>query len=152
MILTRAPSRAPFTVAVKITSGPQTPLSCASRPPASTRRVRRAARGPAVGQEAVSSRSRRRRLVRSQWFPPRHGSPSLSLRVGSCTARTTDKRRLWLKTAFCLSAKGVATTKQRFDRAAGPRAAPCARTRPQTRRLFSKLKSHPVRIMQPKPY
>ena len=30
-------------------------------------------REPTVGQEAVSSRSRMRRLVRSQWFTPRHG-------------------------------------------------------------------------------
>jgi len=30
-------------------------------------------REPAVGQEAVSSRSRMRRLVRSQWLSPRHG-------------------------------------------------------------------------------
>jgi hypothetical protein len=34
------------------------------------------------------------------------------------------KGRLWLKTAYCLSAKGVATAKQRFDRAVGTAGAP----------------------------
>ena len=100
-------------------------------------------REPAVGQEAVSSRSRMSRPVRSQLLPQRHGSPSLSLRVGSCTARTTDKRRLWLNTACCLSAKGVAKTKQRFDRAVGPAVAPCAQMQPQPQRFFNELKSHP---------
>ena len=55
-------------------------------------------REPTVGQEAVSTRSRKRRPVRSQWSPSRQGR---------------------LKTAYCLSARGVATAKQRFDRAVG---------------------------------
>ena len=60
-------------------------------------------REPTVGQEAVSTRSRKRRPVRSQWSPPRQGR---------------------LKTACCLSARGVATAKQRFDRAVGTAGAP----------------------------
>ena len=80
-------------------------------------------REPTVGQEAVSSRSRMRRLVRSQWFTPRHGR---------------------LNAACCLSAEGVATTKQRLDRAVGPAAAPCAQIPPQPQRFFNELKSHPV--------
>ena len=79
-------------------------------------------REPTVGQEAVSSRSRMRRLVRSQWFTPRHGR---------------------LNTACCLSAEGVATTKQRLDRAVGPAAAPCAQIPPLPQRFFNELKSHP---------
>ena len=80
-------------------------------------------REPAVGQEAVSSRSRMRRPVRSQWLTPRHGR---------------------LKTVCCLSAKGVAKTKQRFDRAVGPAVAPCAQMQPQPQRFFNELKSHPI--------
>ena len=79
-------------------------------------------REPTVGQEAVSSRSRMRRLVRSQWLTPRHGR---------------------LNTACCLSAKGVATTKQRLDRAAGPAVALCAQIRTRPQRFFNELKSHP---------
>ena len=85
--------------------------------PATARR-----REPAVGQEAVSSRSRMRRPVRSQWLTQRH-----------------DR----LNTACCLSAKGVAKTKQRFDRAVGPAVAPCAQMQPQHQRFFNELKSHP---------
>ena len=80
-------------------------------------------REPTVGQEAVSPRSRMRRLVRSQWFTPRHGR---------------------LNTACCLSAEGVATTKQRLDRAVGPAAAPCAQIPPRPQRFFNELKSHPM--------
>ena len=80
-------------------------------------------REPTVGQEAVSPRSRMRRLVRSQWFTPRHGR---------------------LNTACCLSAEGVATTKQRLDRAVGPAAAPCAQIPPRPQRFFNELKSHPA--------
>ena len=163
MISTRAPSRAPFTVAVEITSGPRTcsrapvgsktprrttargqePLSpqngrrrlilprprlvnvialIESMECATTRERRKALprfderlakaarrREPAVGQEAVSSRSRMRRPVRSQWLTQRH-----------------DR----LNTACCLSAKGVAKTKQRFDRAVGPAVAPCTQMQP----------------------
>ena len=36
-------------------------------------------REPTVGQEAVSPRSRMRRLVRSQWLTQRHGSALASL-------------------------------------------------------------------------
>jgi hypothetical protein len=79
-------------------------------------------REPTVGQEAVSSRSRMRRPVRSQWLMQRHGR---------------------LNTACCLSAKGVAKTKQRFDRAVGPAVAPCAQMQPQPQRFFNELKSHP---------
>ena len=60
-------------------------------------------REPTVGQEAVSTRSRKRHPVRNQWFTPRQGR---------------------LKTACCLSEKGVATAKQRFDRAVGTAGAP----------------------------
>ena len=79
-------------------------------------------REPTVGQEAVSSRSRTRRIVRSRWLPQRHGR---------------------LNTAHCLRAKGVATTKQRVDRAVGPTAALCAQMRPLPLRFFNELKSHP---------
>ena len=79
-------------------------------------------REPAVGQEAVSSRSRMRRPVRSKWLTQRHGR---------------------LNTACCLIAKGVAKTKQRFDRAVGPAVAPCAQMQPQPQRFFNELKSHP---------
>ena len=80
-------------------------------------------REPTVGQEAVSPRSRMRRPVRSQWLTPRHGR---------------------LNTACCLSVEGVATTKQRLDRAVGPAAAPCAQIPPRPQRFFNELKSHPV--------
>ena len=167
MISTRAPSRAPFTVAVEITSGPRTCSRATvglrprrSKPPSDPRRTEVQAGGdalappqrgvrmrhhrtaqergmkaeweanadaarrrePTVGQEAVSPRSRMRRLVRSQWFTPRHGR---------------------LNTACCLSAEGVATTKQRLDRAVGPAAAPCAQIPPRPQRFFNELKSHP---------
>ena len=79
-------------------------------------------REPTVGQEAVSPRSRMRRLVRSQWLTQRHGR---------------------LNTACCLSVEGVATTKQRLDRAVGPAAAPCAQIPPRPQRFFNELKSHP---------
>ena len=87
-------------------------------------------REPTVGQEAVSPRSRMRRLVRSQWFTPRHGR---------------------LNTACCLSAEGVATTKQRLDRAVGPAAAPCAQIPPRPQRFFNELKSHPGADGAPQP-
>ena len=80
-------------------------------------------REPTVGQEAVSPRSRMRRLVRSQWLTQRHGR---------------------LNTACCLSVEGVATTKQRLDRAVGPAAAPCAQIPPRPQRFFNELKSHPT--------
>ena len=80
-------------------------------------------REPTVGQEAVSPRSRMRRLVRSQWLTQRHGR---------------------LNTACCLSVEGVATTKQRLDRAVGPAAAPCAQIPPRPQRFFNELKSHPA--------
>ena len=83
-------------------------------------------REPTVGQEAVSPRSRMRRLVRSQWLTPRHGR---------------------LNTACCLSAEGVATTKQRLDRAVGPAAAPCAQIPPRPQRFFNELKSHPYQTI-----
>ena len=79
-------------------------------------------REPTVGQEAVASRSRMRRLVRRQWLTQRHGR---------------------LNTACCLSVEGVATTKQRLDRAVGPAAAPCAQIPPRPQRFFNELKSHP---------
>ena len=60
MILTRAPSRAPFALVVKITPGPQ----------------------PALVRQSA---------LRPLRFAPTIGSPSRSLRVGSCTARATDK-------------------------------------------------------------
>ena len=63
-----------------------------------------------------------RRLVRSQWLTQRHGR---------------------LNTACCLSVEGVATTKQRLDRAVGPAAAPCAQIPPRPQRFFNELKSHP---------
>ena len=63
-------------------------------------------REPTVGQEAVSTRSRKRHPVRNQWFTPRQGR---------------------LKTACCLSEKGVATAKQRFDRAVGTAGAPLSK-------------------------
>ena len=63
-----------------------------------------------------------RRLVRSQWFTPRHGR---------------------LNSACCRSAEGVATTKQRLDRAVGPAAVPCAQIPPRPQRFFNELKSHP---------
>ena len=75
-------------------------------------------REPTVGQEAVSPRSRMRRLVRSQWLTQRHGR---------------------LNTACCLSVEGVATTKQRLDRAVGPAAAPCAQIPPRPQRFFNEL-------------
>ena len=79
-------------------------------------------REPAVGQEAVSSRSRMRRPVRSQWLTQRH-----------------DR----LNTACCLSAKGVAKTKQRFDRAVGPAAAHCRQNASAISAIFQRNKSHP---------
>ena len=57
-------------------------------------------------------------------------SPALSLRVGSCAARTTDKRRLCLKTACCRSGRPCvlpdgrdrtpSPTRSRRDRLIGP--------------------------------
>ena len=85
-------------------------------------------REPTVGQEAVSPRSRMRRLVRSQWLTQRHGR---------------------LNTACCLSVEGVATTKQRLDRAVGPAAAPCAQIPPRPQRFFNELKSHPDPLLSP---
>ena len=79
-------------------------------------------REPTVGQEAVSPRSRMRRLVRNQRFLPRHGR---------------------LNAALCLRAEGVATTKQRLDRAVGPEAAPGAQKLSQPLRFFNEIKSHP---------
>ena len=75
-----------------------------------------------VGQEAGASRSRMRRLVRSQWFTQRHGR---------------------LNTACCLSVEGVATTKQRLDRAVGPAAAPCAQIPPRPQQFFNELNRTP---------
>ena len=98
--------------------GPANVLSGDSRPPASTRR-----REPTVGQEAVSSRSRRRRLARSQRSLPRHGR---------------------LNTALCLSAEGVATTKQRFDRAVGPAAAHCRPNATAISAIFQRNKIAPM--------
>ena len=101
-------------------------------------------REPTVGQEAVSPRSRMRRLVRSQWFTPRHGSALASLGLlASLRVASPLARRLWLNTACCLSVEGVATTKQRLDRAVGPAAAPCAQVPPRPQRFFNELKSHP---------
>ena len=98
-------------------------------------------REPTVGQEAVASRSRMRRLVRSQWFTPRHGSALASLGVfASLWVANPRKGRLWLNTACCLSVEGVATTKQRLDRAVGPAAAPCAQIPPRPQRFFNELK------------
>ena len=79
-------------------------------------------REPTVGQEAVSTRSRKRRLVRSQWSPSRQGR---------------------LKTACCLSAKGVATAKQRFDRAVGTAGTPFSKYKNSS--FFNEIKSHPLR-------
>ena len=102
-------------------------------------------REPAVGQEAVSSRSRMKRPVRSQLLPQRHGSALASLGLlASLRVASPLARRLWLNTACCLSAKGVAKTKQRFDRAVGPAVAPCAQMQPQPQRFFNELKSHPM--------
>ena len=78
-------------------------------------------REPTVGQEAVSTRSRKRRPVRSQWSPPRQGR---------------------LKTACCLSARGVATAKQRFDRAVGTAGAPFSKYKNSS--FFNEIKSHPI--------
>ena len=77
-------------------------------------------REPTVGQEAVSTRSRKRRSVRSQWSPPRQGR---------------------LKTACCLSARGVATAKQRFDRAVGTTGAPFSKYKNSS--LFQRNKIAP---------
>ena len=102
-------------------------------------------REPTVGQEAVSPRSRMRRLVRSQWLAQRHGSALASLGVfASLWVANPRKGRLWLNTACCLSVEGVATTKQRLDRAVGPAAAPCAQIPPRPQRFFNELKSHPT--------
>ena len=102
-------------------------------------------REPAVGQEAVSSRSRMRRPVRSQWLTQRHGSALASLGLlASLRVASPLARRLWLNTACCRSAKGVAKTKQRLDRAVGPAVAPCAQMQPQPQRFFNELKSHPL--------
>ena len=101
-------------------------------------------REPTVGQEAVSSRSRRRRLVRNQRSLPRHGSALASLGLlASLWVASPLARRLWLKTALCLSAEGVATTKQRFDRAVGLEAARCAQMRPLPRRFLQRNKIAP---------
>lgn len=78
-------------------------------------------REPTVGQEAVSTRSRKRRPVRSQWSPPRQGR---------------------LKTACCLSARGVATAKQRFDRAVGTAGAPFSKYT-KIHPFINEIKSHP---------
>ena len=79
-------------------------------------------REPTVGQEAVSTRSRKRRSVRSQWFLPRHGR---------------------LKTACCLSVRGVATAKQRFDRAVGTAGAPFSKYT-KIHPFINEIKSHPA--------
>ena len=78
-------------------------------------------REPTVGQEEVSTRSRKRRLVRSQWFLPRHGR---------------------LKSAYCLSAKGVATAKRRFDRAVGTAGEPFSKYKNPS--FFQRNKIAPV--------
>ena len=80
-------------------------------------------REPTVGQEAVSTRSRKRHPVRNQWFTPRQGR---------------------LKTACCLSEKGVATAKQRFDRAVGTAGAPLSKY-VKFILFFNEIKSHPRR-------
>ena len=53
-------------------------------------------RAPPGAREAVLARSRRRRTIRNQWSSPRHGR---------------------LNQAYCLSARGVTTPKQRIARA-----------------------------------
>ena len=83
-------------------------------------------REPTVGQEAVSPRSRMRRLVRSQWLTQRHGR---------------------LNTACCLSLAGVAPTKHRLDRADGPAGTPCAQMPPRPQRFFNELKSEPEAVL-----
>ena len=84
-------------------------------------------REPTVGQEAVSTRSSKRRPVRSQWSPPRQGR---------------------LKTACCLSARGVATAKQRFDRAVGTAGAPFSKYT-KIHPFINEIKSHPFRPDRP---